>query len=386
MKVFINDELPTVHNIHGTNGELFKLVRYCHHKSVLILYITENVKSPVSVQEYFGTNNFLFFHWQKHFSFLNVHQVMLCSKTDALTLIQPEDNVYQFSREENRLLIPSTLFLNPLDSIPKQCDLFKRVYSALGTDSDQVVLSLYNTYNFKPNKEPISKEAIIFIHCIHCDPNKLDKVILGLKSIDKNIKIILYNPVFEFVDQEAKLSDFTLGEDGKLHLSVGNTDVQFETPPDYETINKDITVQYRIKTASDVLVHNPIPWKLLFEMYNCNYQIIDTFFSNEDELLHYIQKADIYIPIGHEFSSLYLFSQKSKTYTVFLTDEPVYKEYCVYGKVLGENHSDLHFNMIINRVEKVVRDKDINDVITEYYQNKDNFAFHYSKEIAAILY
>jgi hypothetical protein len=404
MTIVISDLFFSRQNVYGRNGEMVKLMD-SFATPITILFII-NIERPMLLEEYLYTvDKFTYYHWKTNFQRFEKHQIILCKKEDVMPILlhNPSSSsiIHQFCKKENLIYgVKSTLYLHPFD---KLCDIqsidsFEKIVTAIdyGSTPSNVVFQPYTidhlspslspSLSLSPTEQPKHKKnkPIVFIHLLNRDYNKLDRVVLGLQHIDA--KVILYNPTYEHIPQKEKLSAFSL-ENDKLFYEVGDTQISFEIPQNYDTIDKETFVDFKIKTynAEDLYSNNE-SYETLLKLYCKDYVIIDQYFEEERELLQQIYDSDIYIPITNEFSTLALISQKLKTYTLFLTDEEVYKYYCVYGKVVGATHSDVCYNILDKRIEKVVKSQDIKAAIEEYIENENNPMFQYTKEIAHALY
>jgi hypothetical protein len=398
MKVFISDIFLNKQNIYGKNGEMIHFIKTLNEK-VTIIFMCD-IESVLSIHEYLETmKDFNYFHWKKHFSFLEINDIYLCNKTNVKTLLNElsSPEIYQFSKKENIIHYKNenenennnNLFLTNIDEINITEFNTINTFVDYGIENSKVEFYEINIEKRFPlvlTDKMKNEKKHIFIHLLNKDYNQLDKVILALGKIREKVHVTFYNPIHEYIYKKVKLSEFTL-DNNLLTYKLRNEKISFNLPENYIEVDKDMEVDIKIKLSAeeDFYINND-NYRLLLDLYCDEYDFIDSYFEDDMELYEKIYNSDIYIPISNDFCVLSILSQKYKTYTLFLNDSDINKEYCIYGKILTQMTKDVCYNIIEKKIEKVLIVDEIIDTVNEYFENENNPMFQYTKEIADVLY
>lgn len=354
MKVFISDVFLNNQNVYGKNGEMINFVNTLNEK-VTIIFISD-VTTSMSIHEYLETlSDFHYFHWKRHFEYLEIHDIYLCNESYVKTILNgvSSSEIYQFTKNS------------------------KVVFHEINIEN---LFPLFKENSMKNEKKHI------FIHLLNRDYNQLDKIIIALSKIREKVHITFYNPVHEYINRKVKLSEFTI-DNNSLIYKIRNESISFALPENFDELDKTMEVDIKVKLSreEDLYVNND-NYRLLFDLYCHNYDIIEDYFEKDIELYKKIYNADMYIPISNEFCILSILSQKYKTYTLFLNDSDMNQEYCMYGKVVTQMTKDVCYNIIEKKLEKVLKVEEIVTAVNEYFENENNPMFQYTKEIADVLY
>jgi len=393
-KIFVTDHFLNKRNVYGMNGEMLKKINILD-ETVTIFFIISSCEIK-TLDEYLNTlDDFEYTHWKKYFQYLERHTLYFASKEKLTFLFTFLSHIelHYFCKGENIIEgcenIQKFLYFNHFH--PYNVDVQNlQITSYVSAHSDNKT-NYFEPYTI-PDGTPLfdydkkdrhCKE--IFIHVIDENQNLLDKVIMSMASIKVDMQVVLYNPKRETIKKEITVSDTHIENDALVY-NYRNTKMIFPIPDNYYALdtNEKMIVTITTNAVENSYINNEKIEKLLNSSCKIS-SLIDTYID-DDELCSHIYNSDIYIPISNEFCTLSLLAQKYKTYTLFLNDNDVSKEYCIYGKVLTEDTKDMYYNITEKRIEKVLTVRDVTEAIDEYYTNEKNPSFQYKKEIAAMIF
>lgn len=393
--VFVTDNFLNKRNIYGMNGEMLKKIK----DETVIIYFIVNSSEIKTLDEYLNTlDDFEYTHWNKHFShLLGRHTLYFGSKQKLAFLFTflSHTEVHYFCKGENIIEdcenMKNKLYFNHFYPYNINIEHFHVTSYVSGfSDNKKICFQPYTIpdecplFDYDKSRNRVLKK--IFIHVVDENQNLLDKVLMSMTRIREDIQVVLYSPKREIIKKEIKLSD-TYIENDMLVYNYRNTKMTFPIPDNYYGLDQNQKMEVTVTTNAkeNSYINNGKIKKLLNDSCkSCG--LVDVYFDDEEELYRHIYNSDIYIPISNEFCSLSLVAQKYKTYTLFLNDNDVSKEYCIYGKVLTEDTKDMYYNITEKRIEKVLTARDVADAIEEYYTNEKNPSFQYKKEIAAMIF
>ena len=431
MNVFISDKLIDKRNIHSYNGQMLQFILKHKYNNCIIIFIKESIE-PIDALTYLEKNDIIAYSfWKNKLSILEKYSVFVSSKEKLKQLLDTIPNITNFHFFAAKKNISydvynckKTLYLNENDTLTADdYAYFNNIYSFNNYQSNDVVEFI--NYELEragfPQEEGVgelpavinsvygsrrslfthqleakqyikngkqSDNNVIFLHVIDFNFELFDRIIYAVEELKRfNIHLIVYMPKQAHINILVQKSKMTFDKDtnslqynynnNTKTISFLNTDEIHKLEPEHK-----LNVQFNIEDSiSQFYLFN----RLLIDC-KISYEIIEKPFNNDNELREHIYAADIYIPLSNEFCDLSLFAQKCKTYCLFLNDGFNAKEYCIYGDIPTSNTNDYYFNVDNDRIEKVLRVKDVIKSFTTFFENKENPFFTYKKEIASILF
>jgi hypothetical protein len=374
MDYFITDEVPNYTTILSYHGQMLKMMNRCTEPFLII------IKDEIVESDYLSEKDY--------FSYLDMKQRF--SMDRVITLQRKDLHDYLYTRH----ILSITSFCRKSISINHPHQTHYHISKRDPNNGDILFISSNSNKfekfeivnikkSFSKGKLEIRKEKninhkfVIFLYISDDYSSLLDKIFMTLSNFT-HFLLIIYYPHFRNIESaiQVKPEDIVNGvvnidfKGNRVTLKADKVDFTQSLVAKFDIVRKG--------TKSVFIEHlmNSFSFQKVFIK-----EALD-----DNTLAEYLYLSDVFIPLCKDFTELSLLAQKYSTYSLFVTPDPLNREYCLYGKCLVDTHEDFYYNEETGEIEKVLRIKDVRDALVEYLKQYQSPFFNYGKEFAQLIF